>query len=73
MSCTFEMTDPGPHPGCREFDPNPALFTCSAEAVVNLTLKDPVFGEVETLGFCLLHAQYMLDENGEYVQSVDAL
>lgn len=43
MKCEWWMEDPGPHPGCREFDPDPAIWECHKEAIASIYIDGDTY------------------------------
>lgn len=59
--CEFEMDDPGPHPGCSEFDPDPGTIGCNATATHLVTFPDGPEGP-ESVAFCAFHRDLVTAE-----------
>ena len=60
--CEFEMSDPGPHPGCAEFDPDPGMISCDEIATrLVYDLPGPFNSGAIPTRMCDAHARLVVE------------
>jgi len=78
IRCGYEQDDPGPHPGCSEFDPDPGIIRCDRRATLMLTVQGqpgPNDDGTWDAFFCDEHANVALDQQdpGQTITHVEAI